>query len=60
LEFTPTGPEVSHYRLAYDLQRTVAAIRENGLPEAFAQMMVQGRNLDDILAQGNSGEFAER
>lgn len=60
LEFTPTGPEVSHYRLAYDLQRTVAAIRENGLPEAFAQMMVRGRNLDDILAQGNSREFAER
>jgi putative phosphoesterase len=60
LEFTPTGPEVSHYRLAYDLQRTVAAIRENGLPEAFAQMMVQGRNLDDILAKGNSREFAER
>jgi putative phosphoesterase len=49
LEFTPIDLQVSHYRVDYDLQRAVAAIRENGLPEAFAQMMVHGRNLDDIL-----------
>jgi hypothetical protein len=35
----------------------VAAIRENGLPEAFAQMMVRGRNLDDILADAHSNEI---
>ena len=57
LNFAPASPEVSHYRVAYDLQRTVAAIRENGLPEAFAQMMVRGRNLDDILGEAHYDEI---
>ena len=41
---------VKHYRLAYDVKRTVKAIRVNNLPEAFAQMLIQGRDLDTILA----------
>lgn len=57
LDFASAGPEVIHYRVAYDLQRTVAAIRENGLPEAFAQMMVRGRNLDDILGEAHYDEI---
>ncbi|MGD1992388.1 MAG: metallophosphoesterase family protein, partial [Anaerolineae bacterium] len=40
---------VQHYRLAYDVERTVKAIRENELPEAFAQMLMVGRNLDAVL-----------
>ena len=41
--------QVRHYRLEYDVARAVAAIRKHELPEAFAQMMLQGRNLDVVL-----------
>jgi hypothetical protein len=40
---------VRHYRVAYDVERAVAATREHRLPEAFAQMMLQGRDLDTVL-----------
>jgi len=41
--------QVHHYRIEYDVERSVAAIREHKLPEAFAQMFLQGRNLDVVL-----------
>jgi putative phosphoesterase len=41
--------QVHHYRLEYDVARAVDAIRQCKLPEAFAQMMLQGRNLDAVL-----------
>jgi putative phosphoesterase len=40
---------VDHFRLEYDLTAAVAAIHDRGLPEAFAQMLIQGRNLDTVL-----------
>lgn len=43
------APRVRHHRVAYDVARAVAAIREAGLPEAFAQMMIQGYALDDVM-----------
>jgi putative phosphoesterase len=49
LEIEPQRVHVEHYRVDYDVQRLVQALRENGLPEAFAQMFLQGRNLDAIL-----------
>jgi len=48
-EFKSKKIEVQHYRVAYDLEQLVAAIRENDLPDAIAQMFLQGRDLDDIL-----------
>jgi putative phosphoesterase len=42
---------VQHHRVEYDVERTVAAIREHKLPEAFAQMFLQGRNLDSLLKE---------
>jgi putative phosphoesterase len=39
---------VRHYRLDYDIDRAVSAIRQHNLPEAFAQMLIQGRNLDEV------------
>ena len=42
-------PVVEHYRVAYDVSRAVAAIRNHRLPEAFAQMMIQGVALDTVL-----------
>jgi len=41
--------QVRHYRVEYDVERAVAAIREHKLPEVFAQMTLQGRSLDALL-----------
>lgn len=43
------APRVTHYRVAYDVERAAAAIREAGLPEAFAQMLIQGYALDEVM-----------
>ena len=49
LHIDPELFQVRHYRLEYDVARAVAAIRKHELPEAFAQMMMQGRTLDVVL-----------
>ncbi len=41
---------VVHFRVAYDVERAAAALRVQGLPEEFAQMLLEGRNLDAIQA----------
>ncbi len=41
--------EVKHYRVVYDVERAARAIRQQGLPEIFAQMVLQGRNLDECV-----------
>jgi putative phosphoesterase len=40
--------KVSHFRLTYDLEKTITAIHKHNLPEEFAQMLIQGRNLDMV------------
>jgi putative phosphoesterase len=40
---------VEHHRVTYDVIGAVDAIRSHGLPEAFAQMLLQGRGLPDVL-----------
>ncbi len=42
--------QVYLYRLPYDVDRAVTAQRESGFPESFAQMLIQGRSLDEIEA----------
>jgi putative phosphoesterase len=51
LEGTQAELHVQHYRLDYDLPWAVSAIRENGLPEAFAQMILMGYDLDTIIQE---------
>jgi putative phosphoesterase len=48
LQITPNLLQAHHYRVAYDVERAAAAIRERGLPEAFAQVILQGRNLNRV------------
>jgi putative phosphoesterase len=48
LQITPNLFRARHHRVAYDVEQAAAAIRECGLPEAFAQMILQGRNLDEV------------
>jgi putative phosphoesterase len=48
LDLKPKKLEVTYHRLPYDIERTVEAIRKNGLPEDFARMMLEGRPLEVI------------
>jgi putative phosphoesterase len=48
LEITSDSVDVQHYRVEYDTERAANAIREQELPEAFAEMVLQGRSLDDV------------
>jgi putative phosphoesterase len=49
LEISASKIMVEHFRLEYDVERAVNAIRAKGLPEAFAQMLLQGRELEGVL-----------
>jgi putative phosphoesterase len=49
LHIEPEHLEVFQYRVEYDVDKAVAAVRERGLPESFAQMLLQGRSLDLVL-----------
>jgi predicted phosphodiesterase len=49
LEVAAAAINVEHFRVEYDVERAVVAIREKGLPEAFAEMLIQGRELEAVL-----------
>jgi putative phosphoesterase len=51
LELDQDGLDVHHHRLEYDVEKAVAEIHACGLPDAFAQMTLQGRSLDAVLSQ---------
>jgi putative phosphoesterase len=52
LEIESDNIQVYHYRIDYDVDRAVAAIRRKELPVAFAEMTLQGRSLDAVLQAG--------
>jgi predicted phosphodiesterase len=54
LRLNHKGLDVQHHRIEYDVQRTAQAVRQQGLPEAFAQMFLQGRDLESVLDQGGT------
>jgi putative phosphoesterase len=39
---------IDHYRVEYDIEKTVAEIEKKGLPSSFSEMFLQGRNLDEV------------
>ena len=51
LDLAPERLDVHHHRVAYDTERAAAAIRAQGLPAAFAEMVLHGRSLDVVAAQ---------
>ncbi len=55
LELNRGSLQVQHFRLEYDVEKAVKEIRKSGLPEAFAQMTLQGMSLDAVLG----GEHAK-
>lgn len=48
LDLKPGSCETIHYRVEYDVEREASAICAVGLPEDFARMARQGRNLDAV------------
>jgi putative phosphoesterase len=48
LELAPGRLAVEHRRLAYDVERAVAALRQLGLPAEFGAMLRQGRTLEQL------------
>ncbi len=42
---------MKHYRVDYDVEKAAAAIRENGLPEVFAQMTLRGLSPDAMALE---------
>ena len=56
MQLKPRFFQLRHYRLEYDVERAAAVIRERGLPEAFAQMILQGRDLDTVMEKAEAAE----
>lgn len=50
VDLARAGCEVTLHRVAYDTAATAAAVRAQGLPEAFAQMFLRGVPLGEVLA----------
>lgn len=51
LNLTQEEIQVQHFRLEYDIQRAAQEARRRGLPETFAQMVLQGYDLDGALKE---------
>lgn len=56
LDISPAHFWVQHHRVEYDIARAATAVRRNGLPEAFAQMILQGYDLETVLEEPDSLE----
>lgn len=52
LDFRRELPEPHLLRVAYDVERAVAALRRQRLPGAFAEMIRRGKSLDEIAPEG--------
>jgi len=52
LSITSKSIQVQHYRIKYDVEQAVSAIRSQHLPEVFAHMLLQGRNLEGVAEDG--------
>jgi putative phosphoesterase len=51
LDLQPGQVDVQFYRAEYDTDAAAEDVRRRGLPEAFAQMLLKGRNLNHIVAE---------
>ncbi len=66
MNITARKIEVRHFRLAYDVKRAAAAIRDAGMPEDFAQMILRGvglnkvKELRDLAAARAEGEAVRK
>ena len=49
LEFGPESIEVQHYRVDYDVERVLAALRQHDLPSSYDRLFADGLDLETIL-----------
>lgn len=56
LTLEPGKLDVVHFRISYQVERAAQAILESGLPEEFAQMIRQGRDLNAVKNELESGQ----
>jgi putative phosphoesterase len=52
LQFGAKEIQVTHHRVAYDVEQMATALRDARLPTAFAEMFRQGRDLEAVLGDG--------
>ena len=50
--------QVEHMKVEYDVEATVKAVRTKGLPEEFAQMLIQGRSFEYVADRGRKAVAA--
>ncbi len=55
LELRPDAVDARHFRVDYDVERAVAAVRRHELPDAFAEMLRRGRKLTWVLKRRQAG-----
>ena len=55
-EVKPKQFNVTHYRVRYEVRKTVAEIRLHKLPEIFAQMLLKGSSLDALQEAYKNGK----
>ena len=48
LRFCDEGVEVENYQVEYAVEETIAGIKHEGLPEEYARMLVEGKNLQQL------------
>ena len=49
---------IEHVKIDYNVEATVTAVRRKGLPEEFAQMLIQGRSFEYIAERGRKAAAA--
>lgn len=61
LTLTKRSMQVSHFRIPYDIQLAAASIREKGLPDVYARMVLSGRGYRDVIAEDtHTGALPDR
>ncbi|MEW5694140.1 MAG: YfcE family phosphodiesterase [Candidatus Hydrogenedentota bacterium] len=49
LDISKDSVSANHFRIDYDIDKTVNEIRKQALPENFAQMIIKGRSLEYVV-----------
>ena len=54
LQIKPGSFQIHHHRIEYNIEKAIAGIRKNKLPEEFIEMLKLGRTLNEVLENKDS------
>lgn len=54
LKFSEKSVDFDNFQVEYDMDKTIRAIRNAGLPESYTRMLQQGRNLTQLKSGSNN------